>query len=134
MAMNDAERARKYRESKRHDTVTEGDFVTRHESDRVQNVTENVTERHEIEPVSVTEDNSETVTASPAEMFDRWGVKVRPRICTQCPGRVFDDREEHIAHLATHNPSPAQWANAYEMIQRGKEARSPRRAGMDAPY
>ena len=36
---------------------------------------------------------------------------------------VVDGKQTHprIEHLTTHNPSPAQWTNAYNMIQAGKE-------------
>jgi hypothetical protein len=45
------------------------------------------------------------------------------RICPQCPGLTWERHQltEHADHLATHNPSPAQWVEAYKRIQDSKE-------------
>ncbi len=48
------------------------------------------------------------------------------RVCLEC-GAEFESDEKETAlakyadHSTQHNPTPEQWANAYEMIQRGKE-------------
>lgn len=44
------------------------------------------------------------------------------RVCLDC-GREFEKADifGHADHMATHNPSGAQWANAYQMIQQGKD-------------
>ncbi len=51
------------------------------------------------------------------------------RICPQCPDLQFETLAEHADHLATHNPSPAQWAEAYQKIQAGKEKAKQRGEG-----
>lgn len=49
----------------------------------------------------------------------------RKRRCLQC-GAVFEGDENESAlvkfsdHLVVHQPSPKQWAEAYEKIQAGK--------------
>lgn len=43
------------------------------------------------------------------------------RMCPHCPDLEFKNLEEHSEHLATHNPSPAQWDAAYKMMEAGKE-------------
>lgn len=48
-------------------------------------------------------------------------VPVVKRFCPDCPSLEFKTLEEHSDHLNTHNPSPAQWAKAHEMIEAAKE-------------
>jgi hypothetical protein len=50
------------------------------------------------------------------------------RICPQCPDLVFATLDEHADHLATHNASPAQWADAYKIIQQSRERAKKREA------
>ena len=48
------------------------------------------------------------------------------RVCQVC-GAEFETNKEQTAlqqfsdHSAIHNPSPAQWSEAYDKIQAGKE-------------
>jgi len=44
------------------------------------------------------------------------------RICQHCPELSWEKHElaAHADHLATHNPSPAEWTEAYKRIQAGK--------------
>ena len=44
--------------------------------------------------------------------------------CQDCGAKIdISDQEEHgrIRHLMEHNPTPAQWSEAYERIQEAKE-------------
>ncbi len=52
-------------------------------------------------------------------------MKKLQRFCTQCPKLRWDESEliAHSDHLATHNPSPAQWSEAHNMIQAAKDKR-----------
>lgn len=56
------------------------------------------------------------------------------RKCLLC-GAEFETTKEHTAleqfadHATIHNPTPTQWANAYEKIQAGKERQ--KRSGQD---
>ena len=43
------------------------------------------------------------------------------RVCEFCPDLVFEGLEDHADHLALHNPRPAAWATAHEMIEAAKE-------------
>jgi len=43
------------------------------------------------------------------------------RTCPPCPNLKFKDMEDHAAHLATHNPTPAQWAEAHKRVTAGNE-------------
>lgn len=47
----------------------------------------------------------------------------KKRICLDCPGLTWEKHQldEHATHLATHNPSPAQWGEAHKRIQAGKD-------------
>lgn len=111
MALSDAERAKKYRDGRRSDR----DGVTAETvTDRDENVT-TVTPTEPRDGESVTS----TVT-EPALEFDRFGVAIRPRICLHCHGLTFDNLIAHADHLQTHNPTPEQWAIAYERMQAAK--------------
>ena len=103
--MTNAERQKRYREAKRNASVT----------DSPRNVTESVTK------LAATVTDVTPVTQD--ELVDCFGVRIRPRICTKCPGLTFKDLISHSDHLATHNPSPAQWARAHEIMQAKREKR-----------
>lgn len=47
--------------------------------------------------------------------------KLPKRICPDCPGMVFPTIGEHVDHLTSHNPSPAQWHDAYVKILQSRE-------------
>ena len=99
MAIEDAERARRYRANRKRRDAS----VTVRDGEKAEVVTESVTEeRHGV---------TETVTE-----VDRFGVVVRERFCRLCPGLKFKELIDHADHLATHNPSPAAWAAAYEKM------------------
>jgi hypothetical protein len=54
-------------------------------------------------------------------------VELKPRVRPECPGLVFQSLTEHAEHLARHNPSPAQWTEAYNKIQVAKEKAKPKK-------
>lgn len=45
------------------------------------------------------------------------------RFCPQCPGMKFKNLEEHADHLATHNCTPKQWQDAYDLIAKARPKR-----------
>lgn len=49
------------------------------------------------------------------------------RRCPDCDWKTVGTMPENLKayadHSTVHNPSPAQWANAYELMQAAKEAK-----------
>jgi hypothetical protein len=125
MALSDAERMREYRRRRNGERNAEEAAVTeeRNEPLRKSGTPEGVALRNGISlavEANVTP-VTKNVTDEEAEWLRQWrwpkGVTPPARICPACPGLTFPDLVSHAEHLRRHNPSPAQWAGAYDKIR-----------------